>query len=425
MLARRGLFISAVKQFFFPNGLLVLAALCSLAIAPAVESRSLPAAQWGAFALVTAGALLAVRLRSLRVFLGLCSLAAYLLVQVWAAIPSTLSGYLTALVALDFVLLLVVEDAYFDWLAAGWWSGLLFVQWTILVAAVRWDASLFSSLLLNRINLEVFSFGILELLFAMAVIALLGRFLYAPDAVGAGLLWGLASLAPGLHGSPMLVACVALSGIVLVVSAVERSHWIAYHDELTGLPARRAFKETLAALGEHYAIAIVDVDHFKRFNDTFGHDTGDQVLRKVARQLSGVGGGGVAFRCGGEEFALVFSDCDMDEAHDCCEDVREWIEDDGFTARGPSRSRRERPDRRSGPKRARHPAAVETRVTVSIGLAEASRGLRPEDVVEAADEALYKAKNLGRNRVERAASAPARPLRRKAAAAAQEPVIRP
>lgn len=380
--------------------------------------------QVGCAALLVAAALLAARLRSLRVFLALLSLGAHLAVSAFANIQPALGGFLTALVAADLAILLLVEDSFFDWQAVLWWAGLLAVQWTVFIAAVRWDSAMFASIAANRITLPFFSFGIIELIFASAVIALVGKFIYKPDAIGAGLLWALIALAPALRGSPAAVVCVALSGTVLALAAVERSHWIAYHDELTGLPGRRAFNETLAGLGALYAIAIVDVDHFKKFNDTFGHDTGDQVLRKVAAHLSRVGGGGMAFRCGGEEFALVFSDSAIADAFGNAEEVRMNIEDDGFIARGPARSQRKRDDRRAGPKRRLQARAVETNVTVSIGIAESSPQISPEDVVEAADKALYRAKHLGRNRVERAFSVPEKPLRRRTTTPAKEPVTR-
>ncbi len=401
----------------------MIAALCSLAIAPPLAQTLVEPAEIMCAALLAVAAMLAVRLRSLRVFLGLISLGASLAALTLMEIPAALHPFCTVLIAIDFAFLLLVDDAFFDWLAVAWWSGLLFVQWAVFLAAVRWDASFFHSELANRINLEVFSFGIVELMFVSAGLALLGRFLFAADAVGSGLLWGLLALAPGVRGSHTSVACIALSGIVLALAAIERSHWIAYHDELTGLPGRRAFNEALAALGENYAIAIVDVDHFKKFNDTFGHETGDQVLRKVAAQLAHVGGGGRAFRCGGEEFAIVFAESDLDNAFDHAEDVRLNIEEDGFIARGPARSQRKRPDRRERPKRAMHQRAVVTSVTVSIGIAEADDRSQPEDVVEAADKALYRAKHNGRNRVERALTPPPRAPKR-APARNELPVIR-
>src|SRR4029077_7824091 len=80
----------------------------------------------------------------------------------------------------------------------------------------------------------------------------------------------------------------------------------AFVDALTGLPNRRALDEALARLSGDYALAMVDVDHFKQFNDTHGHDAGDRVLRSVAQQLRATRGG-QAFRYGGEEFCLLFT----------------------------------------------------------------------------------------------------------------------
>src|SRR5690606_34832694 len=72
------------------------------------------------------------------------------------------------------------------------------------------------------------------------------------------------------------------AGLVVIIALVETAYVMAYHDELTGLPARRALNQTLASLRAPYTVAIVDVDHFKSFNDRYGHDVGDEVLRMVA-----------------------------------------------------------------------------------------------------------------------------------------------
>jgi diguanylate cyclase (GGDEF)-like protein len=74
-----------------------------------------------------------------------------------------------------------------------------------------------------------------------------------------------------------------------------------YIDELTGLQGRRSLNETLYNLGRKYAIAMIDVDHFKKFNDTYGHKTGDQVLKMIAYKLERISGGAKTFRYGGEE----------------------------------------------------------------------------------------------------------------------------
>jgi len=81
-------------------------------------------------------------------------------------------------------------------------------------------------------------------------------------------------------------AFMTAAGLILFAALLQESHQLAFRDPLTGLPGRRALEERLRALGGHYAIAMVDVDHFKKFNDTHGHDIGDQVLKLVGGRLS-------------------------------------------------------------------------------------------------------------------------------------------
>ena len=76
------------------------------------------------------------------------------------------------------------------------------------------------------------------------------------------------------------------TGLILGAALLQTSYAMAYHDELTGLAGRRAFNEALLRLRSDYVIAMIDVDHFKQFNDTYGHEVGDQVLRMVASHIS-------------------------------------------------------------------------------------------------------------------------------------------
>jgi diguanylate cyclase (GGDEF)-like protein len=166
-------------------------------------------------------------------------------------------------------------------------------------------------------------------------------------------------------------------------------------DELTGLPGRRALSEALQALGEQYAVAMVDVDHFKKFNDKFGHKAGDQVLRMVASKLEQVSGGGRAFRYGGEEFTVLFLDKEVEDALPHLEAVRETIESSRFILRG-----RERRRKKFGKFRRARPPRKRVSITVSIGVATPNSPTKtPEQVIQAADEALYRAKKAGRNKV--------------------------
>jgi diguanylate cyclase (GGDEF)-like protein len=261
--------------------------------------------------------------------------------------------------------------------------------------------------------------------FVAAAAAFVVRFFQTRKPIEPGFVWSLAAVFLWLEFGPLgrvADAYVATAGLILGVSLIETSYVLAYHDELTGIRGRRAFNEALLSLDQQYAIGIVDIDHFKKFNDTYGHDTGDQVLCLVASRLSEVRGGGQAFRCGGEEFAILFRNTSAKEAFEHLDALRETIQNSTFRVRGAERrspARTGEPDRRKPPRKRAHPAAV-TRpaaglsVTVSIGVAEPStRNRQPEQVINAADQALYRAKGNGRNRVELASTTPARPPKSK------------
>ncbi len=195
-----------------------------------------------------------------------------------------------------------------------------------------------------------------------------------------------------------LMSAAALTS--LCISLAHEGFHMAFRDELTGLPGRRALNERLQRMGRVYTLAMADVDHFKAFNDTHGHDVGDQVLRMVASQLRRVPGGGQAYRYGGEEFTLVFPGKTAAEAMPHLETVRRAIE--AYQMRLRDKPARPKADqigqRRRGGRGGR--GARPLRVTVSIGVAERSDALRaPDAVIKAADQALYKAKDGGRNQV--------------------------
>lgn len=212
--------------------------------------------------------------------------------------------------------------------------------------------------------------------------------------VESSMAWSMvaAFLALQSYGAKNSLAAVYFStaGLVLMIAVVETSYALAYLDELTQLPSRRALNEALLQMGSEYSIAMVDVDHFKKFNDTYGHEAGDHALRLVASRLSRVTGGGRAYRYGGEEFAILFPGKSAEDASASLDRLRRTIEQSSFVVRGK--------DRRKGKGKGWRNGEKETRVTVSIGLAERTDdALRPHDVLKLADKALYRAKAKGRN----------------------------
>jgi diguanylate cyclase (GGDEF)-like protein len=255
------------------------------------------------------------------------------------------------------------------------------------------------------------------LAFAVGFVVLLVRFVMHAKPLESGLLWSLAAAFAGLQASGVGrigSAYFATSGLILLSSIIENSYLLAFHDELTTLPSRRAFNDALLRLEAPYAIAVVDIDHFKKFNDSFGHDTGDQVLRMVGTRLAEVTGNGQAYRVGGEEFCILFRDKAMKDALPHLESLRAAIQESVFHFRGLPERRsiargmdRRNPRAARSPRRRRslaEPSTQEFSVTVSMGVAEPSPGSQEvEQVVQAADKALYRAKRAGRNRVEMAA----------------------
>ncbi len=185
----------------------------------------------------------------------------------------------------------------------------------------------------------------------------------------------------------------SFSGLMIISALIQESYSMAFLDELTGLPSRRALKYELMKLSGRYTIAMLDIDFFKKFNDTYGHDVGDQVLKMVAGCMKGVTGGGKAFRYGGEEFTVLFPGASLREAFPHLEQLRETVSKKGFTPRSA-----DRPKNKPKSARSRAGTGKQLFVTISIGVSERSDKYRlPEDVIKAADGALYRAKKKGRN----------------------------
>ncbi|NUQ64015.1 MAG: diguanylate cyclase [Pirellulales bacterium] len=154
-------------------------------------------------------------------------------------------------------------------------------------------------------------------------------------------------------------------------------------DPLTGLPNRRAFDAEISyrlseyhRTGKPFCVVMIDVDHFKKFNDTYGHQAGDEVLSEVAEVLRRTAGPhDMPARFGGEEFVVVLHATAVSEAEPRVERIRRAIADVSFDFAGQA-----------------------ARVTASLGLAQLLGGENAVGVIERADAALYAAKDAGRNR---------------------------
>jgi two-component system cell cycle response regulator len=168
--------------------------------------------------------------------------------------------------------------------------------------------------------------------------------------------------------------------------SVQQSIEMALYDALTGLNNRRSLERRLPAMiesarlrGAALTMMILDIDHFKRVNDTYGHDVGDRVLKGFAAQLQEiVRGGDLLCRLGGEEFVVVMPDVDTNQAARIAERARRTTESRDFVLDG---------------------AAGSVSVTVSIGLAELRDKWDSAELYRRADRALYLSKSAGRNRV--------------------------
>ena len=393
-----------------------------------------PSATIIAYAFYTAtiaGLLLAWRFHSSRIFFALLVLflsqeaisyfssSSFTSVHVAAGGPGRMAlAAVGLLLPLNFVLLSLRKERGFSFSSVAPPSLFLFVQSVIVGVLCRPESSAAVRALHHPLPAPL-PFATL-LAFAAAAVLLLTRFLLFHKPVESGLLWALAAsfLALYFGGVGRIpTAYFAVAAFLLAGAIVETSYMLAYHDELTTLPSRRAFHDALLRLQPPYSIAMVDIDHFKRCNDTYGHDTGDQVLRLVASRLARVSGGGQAYRCGGEEFAILFPGKTTAEVLEHLEKLRTDIEASTLRLRGPDRRQEARgPDRRNQRARgraqtghairqlARATPSAELSVTASIGVATSRQENQSvEDVIQAADKALYRAKAAGRNRIETAA----------------------
>lgn len=159
---------------------------------------------------------------------------------------------------------------------------------------------------------------------------------------------------------------------------LEQAESDARNDPLTGLPNRRRLAEYLGGLGNtNYCFLVIDIDFFKKVNDTYGHDVGDEILQQLAIILQhNIRNTDLVARIGGEEFCIVFASASIDTSFKLADQLRQTIADASF-------------DTEQGT----------LHITTSIGLAEHTSGKTASNTFKAADKALYASKHNGRNQV--------------------------
>jgi len=432
-----------LKSLFVPGGVLLLAAV--LLLSGGFLSISAPAVDFYYYAVFAAGVLLAWRVHSSRVLFALIMLLlAHRALEFFSAGRAVSIGPgriafegIAFLLPLNFIVVSLVRERGLGIPAITPRLVLLFLE-SVFVAILCRPGETTSPAFLRAAfsNRSVFHWTKIPqlalLAFAASFAVLLVRFFLYRKPLEVGLLWSLVATFLSLQANAVnriAVAYWATAGLLLIASIIENTYVLAYHDELTSLPARRAFNEALLRLEAPYSIAVVDIDHFKSFNDTYGHDTGDQVLSMVAARLARVSGGGHAFRVGGEEFSILFPGKSTKDVRTHLDSLRTLIEESRFRVRCT-------PERRTAPRGAgrrladkksttrRKPAQPHNlsadsslsglSVTVSIGVAESTpQTQQVQQVIEAADKALYRAKKAGRNRVEAASESRSRTPRLK------------
>jgi diguanylate cyclase (GGDEF)-like protein len=396
------------RQFVLPNGIILMIAFGLQRLAILVPTQQ--NAEMAVFVTGAAALALAWRFHLPRMALALVTVVVLMLGSIAASTAqASIASCALAIIAfaapINIAFLLLIDDANFDLESLGWWAGVISIEALLIYAMSRSEASEVAHWLRSPVlNLGFASFLLtpIAVVTLLALAALLANYAFSRKAPDAALFWTTLALsfalAPRASESEALFFVAA--SFIVGAGILEGSYSVAYHDELTGLPGRRAYNRLATHLSGDYAIAVVDIDHFKKFNDTYGHDIGDQVLRMVANKLAAVTGYGKAFRMGGEEFAIVFPHGSAENAIDHLEILREEIELSPFIVRGPDRSRRERPERRQlhEPRKVRG-EAIDTHVTVSIGVADSQSADDHEAMMQCADRALYQAKSDGRNRV--------------------------
>ena len=376
---------TAWKSLFVPGGILLFLTLILLKTGWLTVTPAMLTFLY--YAGLLAGFLLAWRFHSSRVFFAL--LVLFLAQQ---AIGLFFSGPLRGpahaaleatifLVPLNFVLLSLARERGFTPASVSSTLIFLFVQSTIVAALARAGQDYPPMAHAPSHVAPLLSSPYARMGFGIAAVLLLIRFVLLRKPAESAFFWSLTSFVLAVHSGGVgrtATAYFVTCTMILAFSIIETSYLLAYHDELTTLPSRRAFQDTLLSIAVPYSIAVLDIDHFKRFNDTYGHQIGDQVLRVVAKYLQdGIREGDLAARYGGEELMCILPGASLEICRQVADRIRARVAGARVTRRGTGQEIGQ--------------------VTISTGVAQFKPGESFEALIERCDEALYQAKQSGRN----------------------------
>jgi len=353
-------------------------------------------------------ALLGIRLNQTRIFLSsLLLLSAYALLtipQVQAISSSTakdMAAIVSVAIPLGLILLFIMRD-----------NALLSVKGLLMLVASFGPLALFLLAhglgILSTDTLYISSTHLLLPFWHLPQAALAGIILFIIQSalmrrtpIGGfmqTLVIGFIPIFATLNGAvPRLTSLNFIALSIILFYAIYRVYWQKiYIDELTGVHNRRAFDEALRTVSGDYTVAMIDIDRFKKFNDTYGHSSGDEVLRFVGSTLKSRAAAKV-YRYGGEEFGIIFYREYDEDLLGFVDKIRKRLADRTFHIRSPQLIR----DKKSKKHRGKKKWVTKTaKITISVGLAgNTNPSWSPTDVLEAADKSLYKAKKAGRNRV--------------------------
>src|SRR5947209_5712521 len=284
-------------SLLMPGGVLFVAALL-LTRYPLLPSSAYEILPWLPYTIFAVGALLSWRFNRSRILWAMIVLTLmYGALSIYvlgrgnpSGTDATVFSAIALLLPVNLVIFSFMKERGTTSLAALLWLALILGQ-LIIVAAICQPELAIAARFLRHSFIHWRGTGVAHysqpafIAFAAGFLVLVVRFFWSPKPLEGGFFWALMTLFLGMNAASTRQTTglyFATAGLILLASLIEMSYHMAFLDELTGLPGRRAFNEAALKLGENYSLAMVDVDHFKDFNDTYGHECGDQVLRMIA-----------------------------------------------------------------------------------------------------------------------------------------------